>query len=66
MAATTTNDTRESRDAQMAAKGRAWLEAGSDLGEADFAYHPRELHAMTYGLRRWLEAELGVSSSVPV
>ena len=54
------------KDAEMRRRGEEWTAAGSPPEQADFYFHPRELHAMSYGLRRWLEGQLDVSSDVPI
>lgn len=42
------------------AKGAEWVKRGAPLAEADFVYHPSELHGMVFALQqevqRWLAA----------
>jgi HEPN domain-containing protein len=38
-------------DEQVASKGEAWIAAGALIDQADFAYHPIELQALSFALR---------------
>jgi hypothetical protein len=48
-------------DAEVAARGAAWVAAGSPLTEADtdFMYYPNEQDSLIFGMRGWLSTRIG-------